>query len=130
MVARHAFVPTTYEHAWTVKRMAENEVLSARIRAAQKPVISDNMVLLVRNQRPVLWEPGIFAELASVGMWDEEPFVRRIRRGEFAMFVTMGTRGTKVFDSRYNRRVADAIDDCYPFKQVLAGYTLHLPAKQ
>ena len=120
----------TYEDAWNEAKMADLEMLSHRIRSVKKPIISDNMVILLRNNRPVLWEPAIFAELASAGMWDEEPFINRIRHGEFSMFITGGTRGMRTFDSRYNPRIADAIDEVYPIKETLAGYTLHLPRWQ
>jgi hypothetical protein len=92
---------------------------------ADKPVISDDMVLLLRSGREVLWESSIFAELASTGRWDERPFVRRIRDGEFAFFVTWGQRGHYRFDERYNPAVADAIDAAYPVKQETAGLTIH-----
>jgi hypothetical protein len=130
VVVLHALVPMTHDSAWSRERIAENMRLSELIRAADKPIISDNMVLLVRNRQPVLWEPAIFTELASVGLWDEEPLVSRIRAGEFAMFITAGTRGTVVFDNHYNPRVADAMDVAYPVKTTLQSYTLHLPAGQ
>ena len=120
----------TYENTWDTTRVADLVALSNRVQTAKKPVISDDMVILLRNNRPVLWEPAIFAELASVGMWDEEPFVSRIQRGEFAMFITVGTRGMQPFDSRYNTRIADAMDEVYSIKETLAGYTLHLPRRQ
>jgi hypothetical protein len=77
-----------------------------------------------------VWEPAIFAELASQGLWDEEPFVRRIRRGEFSMFITVGTRGSRLFDSRYNPLVSEAMNEFYPVRESLAGYTLHLPQQR
>jgi hypothetical protein len=101
--------------------------LSSEIRAADKPVISDDMVLLIRSGREVLWEPAIFAELASVGSWDERPFVERIRRREFAFFITWGQRGFGRFDERYNPAVADAIDAAYPIKEKRAGLIVHKP---
>ncbi|MCL6730795.1 ArnT family glycosyltransferase [Sphingomonas hankyongi] len=102
--------------------------LSREIAAADKPVISDDMVLLLRSGKPVLWEPAIFAELASTGDWDERPFVRRIRNREFAFFVTWGQRGFDRFDERYNPAVADAIDAAYPIKQRAAGLIVHRTA--
>jgi len=107
-------------------RVAEADRLSALIRAAKRPVVSDDMVILLRNGKPVQWEPAIFAELASTGVWDERPFVERIRAGEFAFFVTVGDRGEHLFDSRYNPAVADAIHASYPVRREMAGYTLHL----
>ena len=76
----------------------------------------------------MLWEPAIFAELASTGDWDERPFVRRIRNREFAFFVTWGQRGFDRFDERYNPAVADAIDAAYPITQRAAGLIVHRPA--
>ncbi|HUE79933.1 MAG TPA: hypothetical protein VMN38_09915 [Sphingomicrobium sp.] len=99
------------------------------IREAQRPVISDDMVLLLRAGKPVVWEPAIFTELASGGLWDERPFVRLVRARHFAFFVTAGGRGTRLFDARYTPAVADAMDAAYPQKRRLAGYTLHFPAE-
>jgi hypothetical protein len=112
-------------------RAPESELaeLSRLIRSADKPVISDDMVLLIRSGREVLWEAAIFAELASIGKYDERPFLRMIDRGEFAFFATFRQRGEPTFDSRYNPAVADAIDRAYPVKRTLAGLTLHLPAR-
>ena len=106
---------------------AEIEALVTLVRSAPRPVISDDMVLLLRAGKAVEWEPAIFTELASEGMWDERPFVRLIEGRHFAFFVTMGGRGTRLFNARYTPAVADAIDAAYPVKRRLAGYTLHLP---
>lgn len=110
------------------KRSAELNTLGEMVRTASRPVISDNMVILLRNNKDVQWEPAIFAELSSTGLWDERPIVEKIRAGAFAFFITNGVRGDRVFDSRYNPAVADAMDASYPEKRKLAGYTLHLPA--
>jgi hypothetical protein len=126
-------------HAWFVplprsgydansERGRALSALSREIAATDKPVISDDMVLLLRSGKPVLWEPAIFAELASTGDWDQQPFVDRIRNREFAFFVTWGQRGFDRFDERYNRAVAEAIDAAYPIKQsTAAGLTVHRP---
>lgn len=108
-------------------RARQLELLSSRVRAADKPIISDDMVLLLRNGREVLWEPSIFAELASTGAWDQRPFVERIHRQEFAFFITWGDRGFRRFDERYNPAVADAMDAAYPIKEQIAGLTFHRP---
>ena len=97
------------------------------IHDARRPVISDDMVLVKRAGRHVVWEPAIFAELASKGLWDERPFIARVRRGEFAFFVTRGDRGLPLFDRRYTPAVSDAMDAAYPVRRQVAGYVLHLP---
>ena len=116
-----------YAEYCTPRRATELQALQAMVAAARRPVISDNMVLLLRSGVPVQVEPAIFAELASKGMWDEAPFVRRVRARQFAFFITHGERGDALFDARYNPAVAAAIDDAYPVKRKAAGYTLHLP---
>ena len=108
-------------------RIAELKTLEAMVRAAPRPVISDDMVLLLRAGVPVQWEPAIFAELASTGTWDERPFVDLVKAGQFAFFITARQRGDRLFDSRYNPAVADAMDAAYPVKRKIAGYTIHLP---
>lgn len=125
-----ALLPTEwgYGKPLVTSRGAEADRLFALIRGAQRPVISDDMVILLRNGKPVQWEPAIFAELASTGVWDERPFVERIRAREFAFFVTVGARGEQLFDSRYNPAVADAIEAAYPVRREVAGYMLHLPS--
>jgi hypothetical protein len=49
------------------------EKLVERVRNASKPVLSDDMVLLMRGGKEVPLEPAIFSELASTGLWDERP---------------------------------------------------------
>lgn len=119
--------PPDYRVQLDPKRQREMHELVSIVREADRPVISDDMVLLLRAGQPVLWEPAIFAELASKGIWDERPFTARIRCGDFAFFATAGERGETLFDSRYNPAVSDAIDAAYPTKTVFAGLTLHLP---
>lgn len=111
------------------RRVAQLQRLTALVKAADRPVISDDMVVLLRAGQPVMWEPAIFAELSSKGMWDPAPFVAKIRRGEFAFFVTEGGRGDPSYEERYGQFLAIAIAEAYPVKRTLAGYTLHLPVK-
>ena len=104
------------------------ERLGTQIRQANGPVISDDMVLLLRNGREVLWEPAIFAELASTGAYDERPFVQKILNREIAFFVTFGDRGSTRFDQRYNPAVSEAMAVAYPVKQKLGNLVVHRPS--
>jgi len=126
--AQMYFPLADYARQVAPRRVAELKVLEEMVRSAPRPVISDDMVLLIRSGAAVQWEPAIFAELASTGTWDEKPFVERVKAGQFAFFVTARKRGERLFDSRYNPAVADAMDAAYPVKRELAGYTIHLPA--
>lgn len=106
-------------------RARELTALSRQIAAAGKPVLSEDMVLLLRSGQDVLWEPAIFAELASTGAWDEGPFVRRIRNRDFAFVITSRERGDYRFHQAYSPAVAAAIYAAYPVKERLAGYVIH-----
>jgi hypothetical protein len=106
---------------------AELGLLSGLVRSAEKPVISDDMVLLLRSGKEVMVEPGYVAELSGVGYYDNSNYIEKIRNGEFAFFVTHGERGDRMFDSRHSPDVAGAIYAAYPRKHQIGGLTLHLP---
>ena len=102
--------------------------LESLVRDADKPVISDNMVALLRGGKDVQWEPAIFAELAHKGIWDERPFVAMIKARKFAFFVTSSCPGDKVlYDTRYNPEVSAAMMAAYPVQRALGEYHLHFP---
>jgi hypothetical protein len=109
-----------FAHYWSPARAVAVEKLAALVRAADRPVISDEMVMVLRSGKTVVWEPMIFVELASTGLWDERPFVAQIRNGAFAMFITTN-------DHDWSPAVRQAIEDRYPVKRNFANYTAHLP---
>ncbi len=61
-----------------------------RIAAADKPVSSDDIMLLIRAGKPVLYESAIVQLLSEVGTWDAAPIVDMVRNHRFAFFVTLG----------------------------------------
>ena len=82
------------------ERIAQ-DALVARVRASAKPVISDDMVLLLRAGQPVIWEPAIIAELGSSGVYDQRALAARVRRGDFGFFATHGDRGELIYGQRF-----------------------------
>lgn len=133
-MALQAFITTGFDFDLDPdgRRARELGQLSREIAAADKPVLSEDMVLLLRSGQDVLWEPAIFAELASTGAWDERPFVQRVRDGYFAFVIASGVRGEPRFDQGYNPAVAAAFDAAYPAKERLAGYIIYrtLPRRE
>lgn len=94
----------------------------------QGMVISDEMAILLRTGRDVVWEPAIFAELAKTGVWDEQLVIEQFRRHRIGAVVSDGDRGVKWFDERYNPAVAAAMDTALP-RKIKAGWRIiHLPA--
>ncbi len=112
----------------TPASIAAIDALRARIANTEKPVLSDDMVLLLRAGKEVPWEPAIFAELASLGRWDQRLIVDRIKTHKFAMIVTTEHPGTPTYDSRFTPEVNDAIQAAYPRAEQVAGRTVYLPA--
>ncbi|MEO7384408.1 MAG: hypothetical protein ABIU18_05690, partial [Novosphingobium sp.] len=107
-------------------RRADMQALVALIKDAQKPVISDDMVAVLRGGKYVQWEPAIFAELAHKRIWDERPFAEMIKAGKFAFFVTDSCPGDKVlYEPRYNPAVSAAMMSAYPVQRVLGEYHVH-----
>lgn len=124
-----AFVPFNAAALGEPHQRRELQSIVGRIARASKPVVSDDMVLVMRAGKRVEIEPAIAAELGSVGVWDERPYVKRIMRGDFAMFITEGERGDREFDLRYNPSVADAMAKAYPVTEYVGGYAIHLPVR-
>jgi hypothetical protein len=127
LVPKLAVMPVWSMNQQLSDRAAALAVIVPKIAAASKPVIADDMTLLIRAGRKVQWEPAIAAELAHTGIYDEGAFVRMIEAGAFAFFVTEGKPGDSLFDERYNAPVRAAIKSAYPIEQVVGDFVLHLP---
>ncbi|HLZ77907.1 MAG TPA: hypothetical protein VKQ09_01100, partial [Sphingomonas sp.] len=105
----------------------DGDRLSALIAPIHGPIISEEMVLLLRQHRPVLWEPAIFRELAYAGRWNEQILVDKIRRHEIAAIITEGDRGYRWFDEQFSPAIADAMDEALPYRIHVGIKILHLP---
>jgi hypothetical protein len=103
------------------------DALVARIKDARQPVLSDDMVLLLKAGKPVPWEPAIFVELASTGRWDERLITDMIAAQAFAFIVTTGHADQEAYDGRFTPTVDRTILEAYPRTEEQAGRTLHFP---
>ncbi|RDE04551.1 hypothetical protein [Sphingomonas aracearum] len=116
------------DHLRLLRRsQAQGERLAALVRPLDEPILSNDMVLLLRTGHRVVWEPAIFRELAFAGLWDERTLVKRIRDGHIAAVLSDGDRGYKWFDEQFSPAIADAMDATLPRKEHVGNYVLHLP---
>jgi hypothetical protein len=100
--------------------------LVRRIAAAEKPVASEDMTLLMRAGKPVIFEPAIVTELASLGRWDQGPLVNMIRSGGFAFMIT--TENAPGGSFHRTPAVDAAMREAYPrVEQLGSDMWLHLP---
>lgn len=109
------------------KRAAEMESIVDHIRRSPKPVISDEMTLLIRAGRDVQWEPAIVAELAHSKIYDQQRFVKMIDEKNFGFFVIEWGPNYSLFLDRYNKPVAEAIAANYPRTEKIGNLTLFFP---
>jgi hypothetical protein len=105
----------------------EMDQLARMIQAAPKPVLSDDMVLLLRAGKEVPLEPAIFAELATVGRRDQTKLLDLINSHAFAFIVSQGGPGVGLYDERYTKPVQAAIAANYPRLERLATYVVMQP---
>jgi len=107
--------------------LAWQAALVARIAAARKPVASEDMTLLMRAGKPVIFEPAIVTELAFKGQWDEVPLVEMIRARGFAFMIATNNAIGGTF--RRTPAVDAAMRDAYPrVEQAGPGLWLNLPS--
>ncbi|MGC8839754.1 MAG: hypothetical protein ACP5UM_15235, partial [Anaerolineae bacterium] len=74
---------------WHYREMvAEGRELERWIQEADGPVVADaaTAYLVLKGQDPI-WQTYGHASLVRRGLWDQGPFVDRIRRGEFALII-------------------------------------------
>lgn len=118
--------PAGVAAAWDAQARELDELVEM-VRAADKPVLSDDMVVLMRAGKEVPLESAIFHSLSAVGVWDQRPFVAMLAAGAFAFIVTDGDDGSNLYDGRYTREMRDAIRTQYPTKRIIGGHIVHLP---
>lgn len=128
LLAQVTILPAVRDLGPETADTAQRLELEARIGRAVRPVLSDDMVLLMRAGVGVPWEPAIFAELASTGRWDEGRIVAMIAEHRFAFVVTQGEPSERTFDSRYTPAVQHAITEAYPRTKAMGHYAIHLEA--
>jgi hypothetical protein len=117
----------TLTSAETAAGMAE---LLKRVRAADKPVLSDDMVTLLRGGKQVPIEPAIFSSLTRTGIWKEAPLIDIIKSHGFEFIVTAngGLPGHSVYATRYTKQARQAIELAYPHTMSINDlFTVHLP---
>lgn len=99
------------------------QIVLERIQAAKKPVLSDEMGLLVRAGKEVPIEPAIFRELAYKGLWNEERIIHLIESRFFEFVVIAFPRS----DQLWTPEVRSAIEAAYPRVVEYSRYSIYLP---
>jgi hypothetical protein len=107
-------------------RVPWQQSVVGRIREADKPVASEDMVLLMRAGKPVIFEPDNASDLSVAGVWDPAKLLQFIRSHGFAFMITRDDiHGRSLFRSA---DIDAAMREAYPrIEQVGPRLWLHLP---
>jgi hypothetical protein len=105
----------------------EYSSLQARVSQAARPLISDDMVLILKAKKQVYLEPAIISELSSLGRFDEAPILKLLDQHYFEYVVTERRLGTDVLNARYSAAMRHSIADNYPTTSYSADYAIHSP---
>ena len=66
------------------ERQAEVDALYERVLQIEQPAIADEYIgLLVLAGKPILFQPFEMSQLATVDVWDDEPFLRALEGGAY-----------------------------------------------
>ena len=99
--------------------------LVGEIAAATQPVLSGDMVLLLRAGHEVPIEPLIFEVLAAMGTWNQTPFLQLLADRSFAFVVT--TTYDMPEAPLFTPEMQAAIAQFYPRLEQRGPYTIHFP---
>jgi hypothetical protein len=101
--------------------------LLAAVQRIDKPILSDDIALLLVAGKQAPIEPFIFAELSAAGLWDEGKLVAMLRDHQIGAVITYRDPGDPTFDVRFRPRTAAAILQNYPRVVDFGESRLRLP---
>jgi hypothetical protein len=93
-----------------------------------RPVVSEDMVLLMRAGHEVPIEPAIARELALTGQWDQSLYLKLLDRHAFGFVIT--TPDDPWSAERYTPDMLAAIARDYPRTEAFGPYLVHYPQGQ
>ena len=72
----------------SAKKASQMDKLVEAIRATDKPIIADEeMGLLALNGKPILFQPFEMSQLALAGLWNQQPFLDALARGDYPIIL-------------------------------------------
>lgn len=102
----------------------DNERLVQKIESSPKPVSSDDMVVVLRSGKSVVFEPAIVRALIETGGWDPTALLKMFHDHYFAFAITVN--GT----SKSGALIDQAIAESYPIaEQATPNLVIHAPGQ-
>jgi hypothetical protein len=116
----------TLYYGKTVRR--DDAALLAAVRAIGKPVISDDLALVLLAGKQPAVEPFLFAQLESQGLWNDAQLISLMDRHAIGAVVTYKDPGDPTFDDRFKAGILSAVLRDYPRVEKFGDARLRLPA--
>lgn len=88
-------------------------------------ILSDDIAMLVRNQRPVLFQPFIMSTLARQGLWNQTPVVNDLNQQKFELLVLYFDASRNPDLERYTEQMLTAIKTNYHLIDHLGKYWIY-----
>lgn len=102
-------------------RDAQTRVLAV-VRRTPGPIWSEDMTITMRAGKEVIAEPAIIADLAMRGVWDQKPFLAKLREHWFDVIVITHWPAT-----HFTPEMRVAVEESYPIVEWIDSYTLYFP---
>jgi hypothetical protein len=115
----NSFVPGELVRMHQDEQMEAYRQFTPRVLSVAKPV-SDDMVLLVRAGKEIVFEPATMCLMAEVGTWDLSGFERLIESGNFGVIIVSRP---DIWDAR----LLSAVRKAYQLDGVRGRYQLYRP---
>jgi hypothetical protein len=104
-----------------------DEVVEQRLVATAKEchgwVIGDDMVAILRAGKRVVWEPAIFAELASLGVYDEKPVIEALQSHRICAVIVESD--PVLVSYRFTKPIMAAIETSYTHHYVAGKWLVY-----
>lgn len=117
-------VPSASLREGRAEAAQNSQALLRILRASPGPVMSENMTLLYRADKPVPFEPAKDTALAATGAWDETPLIELIRKRTFSVMIIRELDDR----DRYSPGVARAIEEYYRPSEECGRLTVYRPS--
>lgn len=116
----NSFVPGELVRTHQHEQMEAYPQFMPQVVSASKPVLSDDMVLLMRAGREVMFEPATMSSMAEVGTWDVSGFARRVQAADFGVIIVSRP-------DIWDPRLLDAMHKAYELEDTSGRYQLYVP---
>lgn len=120
-------MPFLTEPTATKTDLKNAQALFEVVRNTDGKVISEDTGVLVMNNKPVLFMPFEFTQLANQKIWDQTGFINDIKDRQFSLIILSFDVHCQIDEERLTPEMAEAIRENYYIKQVIGEYFLYYP---